>query len=342
MTNKKPPFQITNTMIGDIAEIAELVGRLTAANRFSASPTLRRANRIRTIHGSLAIEQNTLSLEQVTAVVNGKHVLAPPKDIAEVKNAYEIYERLDELDPYSTDSLLTAHGVMTRGLVEEAGMFRTRPVGVVYQAGHVLHFGTLPQYVPDLVMELLDWVKNSEVHMLIRSCVFHYEFELIHPFADGNGRVGRLWHTLLLSKWNPAFAWLPVESIIHDRQQEYYTAINASNDAGESTEFIEFMLSAIKASLMDAACMSDEMSDAAMEKAELRRRQIEAFLKTHAFIRNADVRGMCGVSAATANRILTGLAAEGALIRCHEGQHWAYRPCPKGFSKNISAGQGPI
>lgn len=329
MTNKKPPFQITNTMIGDIAEIAELVGRLTATNRFSASPTLRRANRIRTIHGSLAIEQNTLSLEQVTAVVNGKHVLAPPKDIAEVKNAYEIYERLDELDPYSADSLLTAHGVMTRGLVEEAGMFRTRPVGVVDQAGRVLHFGTLPQDVPDLVMELLDWVKNSEVHMLIRSCVFHYEFELIHPFADGNGRVGRLWHTLLLSKWNPAFAWLPVESIIHDRQQEYYAAINASNDAGESTEFIEFMLSVIKASLMDAACVSDEMIDAAMEKAEFRRRQIEAFLKTHAFIRNADVRGMCGVSAATANRILTGLAAEGVLIRCHEGQHWAYRPCPR-------------
>ena len=122
------------------------------------------------------------------------------------------------------------------------------------------------QYVPDLVMELLDWVKNSDVHMLIRSCVFHYELELIHPFADGNGRVGRLWHTLLLSKWNPAFAWLPVESIIHDRQQEYYAAINASNDAGESTVFIEFMLPAIKASLMDAIHTSDEMSDGKMDK----------------------------------------------------------------------------
>lgn len=325
MKNKKPPFEITNTIIDSVAEIAELVGRLTSTNQLSSNPTLRRSNRIRTIHGSLAIEQNTLSLEQVTAVLNGKHVLAPPKDIAEVKNAYEIYERLDELDPYSVDDLLTAHGIMTRELVDESGMFRTRPVGVVDQEGRVLHFGTLPQYVPDLVMELLDWVKNSDVHMLIRSCVFHYELELIHPFADGNGRVGRLWHTLLLSKWNPAFAWLPVESIIHDRQEEYYAAINASNDAGESTVFIEFMLSAIKASLIDAINASDEVSDGATDKATMRWKQIEKFLETHPYIMNADVRALCGVSAATANRILAGLAAEGKLVKYREGGHWAYK-----------------
>ena len=325
MRNKKPPFEITNTMIHEIAEITELVGKLTSTNQLSANPTLRRTNRIRTIHGSLAIEQNTLSLEQVTAVLNGKQVLAPPKDIAEVKNAYEIYERLEELDPYSVDDLLTAHGIMTRGLVDESGVFRSKPVGVVDQEGHVLHFGTLPQYVPDLVMELLDWVKNSDVHMLIRSCVFHYEFELIHPFADGNGRVGRLWHTLLLSKWNPAFAWLPVESMIHARQPEYYAAINASNDAGESTEFIEFMLSAIKASLIDAIYTSDEMSDGAMDKAAMRWRQIEKFLETHEFIMNADVRILCNVSAATANRILVGLAVEGKLFKCRENGHWVYK-----------------
>ena len=324
MKNKKPPFEITNTIIDSVAEIAELVGRLTSTNQLSSNPTLRRSNRIRTIHGSLAIEQNTLSLEQVTAVLNGKHVLAPPKDIAEVKNAYEIYERLDELDPYSVDDLLTAHGIMTRELVDESGMFRTRPVGVVNQEGRVLHFGTLPQYVPDLVMELLDWVKNSDVHMLIRSCVFHYEFELIHPFADGNGRVGRLWHTLLLSKWNPAFAWLPVESIIHDRQQEYYAAINASNDAGESTVFIEFMLSAIKASLIDAINTSDVMSDGPMDKAAMRWMQIEKFLEAHPYIMNADVRALCGVSPATANRILAGLVKKRRLVKCRQGGHWAY------------------
>lgn len=325
MRNKKPPFEITNTMIHEIAEIAELVGKLTSTNQLSANPTLRRTNRIRTIHGSLAIEQNTLSLEQVTAVLNGKQVLTPPKDIAEVKNAYEIYERLEELDPYSVDDLLTAHGIMTRGLVDESGVFRSKPVGVVDQEEHVLHFGTLPQYVPNLVMELLDWVKNSDVHMLIRSCVFHYEFELIHPFANGNGRVGRLWHTLLLSKWNPAFAWLPVESIIHDRQQEYYEAINASNNAGESTVFIEFMLSAIKASLMDAINTSDEMSDGAMDKATVRWRQIEKFLETHEFIMNADVRALCGVSAATANRVLAGLTAERKLVKYSRNGHWAYK-----------------
>lgn len=325
MKNKKPPFEITNAIIGYVAEIAELTGKLSSTNKFSANPMLRRTNRIRTIHGSLAIEQNTLTLEQVTAVLNGKQVLAPPKDIAEVKNAYEIYERLEELDPYSVDDLLTAHSIMTRGLVDESGVFRSKPVGVVDQEGHVLHFDTLPQYVPDLIMELLDWTKNNDVHMLIRSCVFHYEFELIHPFADGNGRVGRLWHTLLLSKWNPAFAWLPVESIIHDRQQEYYAAINASNDAGESTVFIEFMLTAIKASLIDAINTSDEMSDGPMDKAAMRWRQIEKFLETHPFIMNADVRTLCGVSAATANRILANLVMNGNLNKCHKNGYWAYK-----------------
>lgn len=325
MKNKQPPFQITNKIIGDVAEISEQIGRLSAHNHLSANPNLRRTNRIRTIYGSLAIEQNTLSLEQVTAVLNGKHVLAPPKDIAEVKNAYEIYEHMDELDPYSVDDLLTAHGIMTRGLVDESGMFRTRPVGVVNQDGQVVHLGTLPQYVPDSVTELLDWTKHSDLHMLIKSCVFHYEFELIHPFADGNGRVGRLWHTLLLSKWNPTFAWLPVESIIHDRQQDYYNAINASNNAGESTAFIEFMLSAIKASLIDATKMSDDMSDEKTDKKTLRLKKIEQFLRTHEYIMNADVRELCGVSAATANRVLAGLTETGVLKKYHINGYWKYK-----------------
>lgn len=321
---KQPPFRITNQMIDDIAAISELTGKLSVYGRLSGDPTLRRTNRIRTIHGSLAIEQNSLSLEQVTAVLNGKRVLAPPKDIAEVKNAYEIYERLNELDPYSVDDLLMAHGVMTRGLVEEAGMFRTRPVGVVDEEGRVLHFGTLPQYVPELVMELLDWTRQSELHMLIRGCVFHYELELIHPFSDGNGRIGRLWHTLLLSKWKPVFAWLPVESIIHDRQQEYYAAINASNSAGESTAFIEFMLAAIKAALIDAIKTSDEMSAEKPDRAALRWQKIERFLRTHEYVMNADVRALCGVSSATANRLLSGLVASGKLVKSRKHGHWVY------------------
>lgn len=325
MRNKKPPFIITNAMIHEVAEIAELVGKLTSTSLLSSSPQLRRSNRIRTIHGSLAIEQNTLTLEQVTAVLNGKHILAPPKDIAEVKNAYEIYEYMDKLDPYSVDHLLDAHAVMMCGLIDEAGIFRSRPAGVVDQQGHVLHVGTLPQYVPDLVMELLDWVKSSDIHMLIRSCVFHYELELIHPFADGNGRIGRLWHTLLLSKWNSVFAWLPIESIIKERQRDYYKAINSSNVDGESTAFITFMLSAIKASLIDAISMSDEMSDGVMDKTTLRWVQIESFLKKHEHIMNSDVRVLCGVSSATANRILAGFTAEGRLLKSREAGHWVYK-----------------
>lgn len=325
MRNKKPPFEITNTMIDRVAEIAELVGKVTALNPTATNPTLRRTNRIRTIHGSLAIEQNTLSLEQVTAVLNGKRVLAPPKDIAEVKNAYEIYERMEELDPYSVEDLLSAHAVLTRDLVEESGMFRTRPVGVVDGEGRILHFGTLPQYVPDLVMELLDWTERSDIHMLIRSCVFHYEFELIHPFADGNGRLGRLWHTLLLSKWNPAFAWLPVESMIYANQENYYAAINASNNVAESTIFIEFMLDTIKASLMDTLGASDGMSGEKVDKVTLRWKKIEGFLQIHEYIMNADVRRLCEVSSATANRILAGLVSDGTLVRCHIGGHWGYR-----------------
>lgn len=219
---KNPPFELTNQIVSDVAEIAELVGRLTSTDRLSADPSLRRSNRIKTVYGSLAIEQNTLTLDQVTAVLNGKRVLAPPKDITEVRNAFEIYERLEELNPYSIDDLLTAHGVMMRGLEQEAGEFRSRPVGVVNQAREIVHFGTLPQYVPEAVENLLNWVQGSELPMLVSSCVFHYEFELIHPFADGNGRTGRLWHTLLLSKWNPIFAWLPVESIVHDHQEAYF------------------------------------------------------------------------------------------------------------------------
>lgn len=248
----KPPFKITDEIIDYVSEITELSDELASNNKLSSNPTLRRTNRIKTIQGSLAIEQNSLNIKQVTAVIDGKHVLAPPKDIAEVKNAFEIYERLDELDPYSIDDLLTAHGVLTRNLVDESGVFRSGQVGVVDGDGNIIHFGTLPQYVPSLVEDLLNWAKYNDVHPLISSCVFHYEFELIHPFADGNGRLGRLWHTLLLSKWNPLFAWLPIESIIHNNQTDYYNAINSSNDEGESTSFIEFMLSVIKEALVEA------------------------------------------------------------------------------------------
>ncbi len=320
MFNKKPPFEITPFILDKISEISELVGQINALSGLSASPMLRRTNRIRSVYSSLAIEQNSLSLEQVTAILNGKRVLAPPKDIAEVKNAYEIYEMLDSLDPYSVEHLLEAHGVLTRGLIEQSGCFRSGSVGVVDQEGNILHFGSLHSYVPDLTMELLSWIRDSKHHMLLKSCVFHYELELIHPFADGNGRIGRLWHTLLLSKWKPIFAWLPVESIIHDRQGEYYAAINRSNCEGHSTAFIEFMLSAIHEALLEAG----QTGVSEQDKAEFRWHKMENFIQKYGLITNGDVCRMFQVSPATATRILAKLTAEEKLEKTRRGKTWAY------------------
>ena len=321
LTNKQPPFEINERIMADVIEIAELVGRVSVTDKISMNPTLRRTNRIQTIYSSLAIEQNTLDIEQVTAVLSGKRVIAPPKDIAEVQNAYEIYDNMDKLNPYSIDDLLKAHSVMERGLLNEAGEFRSRPVGVADSEGNILHFGTLPQYVPKLVQELLEWTEKSEIHLLIKSCVFHYEFELIHPFADGNGRMGRLWHTLLLSKWNPIFAWLPIESIIHDNQSEYYNAINVSNNNGNSTVFIEFMLSVIKQALQES--INDKPKNIS-SKSDLRWNKINYYLETHEYILNSDVQKLLGVSSATATRILVGFMKDGKLKRIRIKSCWGY------------------
>lgn len=323
MKNAKPPFSITEQMLSDVIEIGELVGKASIRSKISTNPTLRRTNRIRTIYSSLAIEQNSMDIEQITAVLSGKHVIAPPKDIAEVKNAYEIYECMDTLDPYSTEDLLKAHSIMVRGIETEAGEFRSRPVGVVDSTGKILHFGTLPQYVPQLITELLDWTKTSDIHILITSCVFHYEFELIHPFSDGNGRMGRLWHTLLLSKWNPLFAWLPVESIIHDRQDEYYKAINLSNSNGESTLFIEFMLSAIKEALQESIGVIKKQIT--KSKTNSRIDTICNYLDSHEYIQNNDVQILLDVSSATATRILRDMTKSGIITKIKIGSHWAYK-----------------
>lgn len=250
-------YSINNNIINLVSDISNLLGIASVTSQMNKNPTLRRKNRIRTIYGSLSIEQNTLTLEQVTAVIDGKHILAPIKDIEEVKNAYEIYSFLDSLNPFNIEDLLKSHKIMMKGLVNDCGEFRQKPVGVIDSAtGEIIHIGTLPQYVPESVAKLLKWVDESDIHPLIKGCLFHYEFELIHPFSDGNGRIGRLWHTLIMSKWNPIFAYLPVESIIHEKQQEYYNAINNSNNSGDATEFVEFMLNSIKLALSEAVDFS--------------------------------------------------------------------------------------
>ena len=250
----KPPFDITEEILNLAAEVSVSVGRLVGLSGATLkNPTLRKKNRIRTVQGSLAIEQNTLTLEQVTAVLNGKTVLAPPKDIAEVKNAYEIYENMHRLHSDREEDLLAAHKIMLRGLAADAGEYRSIPVGVVNRQNQIIHFGTLPAYVPEAMENLLRWLRTTAVHPLIKGSVFHYEFELIHPFSDGNGRMGRLWHSLILAEWNPVFAWLPVESMVYKNQEEYYKVLNVCNAAGNSTAFITFMLRQILAALDEAA-----------------------------------------------------------------------------------------
>ena len=242
--NYQPPFTMTEEITNLIVEIGEYVGRITTYDAMRPNPILRRENRIKTIYSSLAIEQNTLTLEQVTDVINGKRILGPPQDIREVKNAYEAYERVAALDPYSVKNLLLAHKIMMEGLVKEAGSFRSGNVGV-YAGTELIHAGTPAKYVPDLMSQLFTWLKQSKYHPLVKSCIFHYEFEFIHPFADGNGRTGRLWQSLILQKWKDIFAWIPVETLVYENQNEYYKVLQQADCDGNSTKFVEFMLGMI-------------------------------------------------------------------------------------------------
>ena len=246
-----PPYEITDEMLELVSEIMENLGKLSGVNELEKLPRLRRVSRIKSIHSSLAIENNTLSIEQVTDVINGKRVLAPQKDIKEVHNAFNAYEKLSEINPYSIDDLLKIHGIMTNGLVKEAGRLRSGQVGVYNQDGKVVHLAPPADFVPQQLGQLFDWVKNSNANMLIKSSVFHYEFEFIHPFNDGNGRTGRLWQTALLASWKPIFAWIPIESIIKDNQEDYYNAITLSTSQGKSNIFIEFMLDVINKAIKD-------------------------------------------------------------------------------------------
>ncbi len=248
-----PPYDITEEMLGLTSEIMELVGGLNNVNDLDKLPRLRKVSRIKSIHSSLAIENNTLTIQQVTDVINGKRVLAPEDDIMAVKNAFETYKRLDELDAFSIEDLKLSHKIMMQGLVGQSGQFRTTAVGVFNEKGETIHVA--PQYsmVNDLMEQLFDWVSTSKAHMLIRSSVFHYEFEFIHPFQDGNGRIGRLWQTALLATWKPIFRWIPIESIIKDNQEKYYKAIAESTSEGKSNRFILYMLDVIKKALVDIA-----------------------------------------------------------------------------------------
>ncbi len=311
-----PPFTVTDEMTSLVVEIAETLGRMSVNDKDIPTPTLRKENRIKTIHSSLAIENNSLSLEQITAIIEGKRVLGPPNEILEVMNANEAYNILFELNPYKEEDLLKAHRLMMTDLVKENGIYRSDGVGV-FDGQKCIHMAPPAIRIPYLMKELLSWVKKTKVHPLISSCVFHYEFEFIHPFADGNGRMGRMWQTLLLMQWKPIFAWIPVETIVKKHQQEYYSSIAQSDKAGNSTIFITFMLKCILDSLQEI----EESNQKSNQKSN--RKLLDAVSK-NPNITIRELQDFLGMSESGVKKIIRKYREAGMLVRVGgaKGGHW--------------------
>lgn len=263
----KPSFTLSEQAADTLAHIIEKVTRLEYGTGFKKDLKLQRANRLRTIHSSLAIEGNSLSLDEVTAVLGGKLVAGRQEEIKEVKNAYAAYDQIMRFDPYSVSDFLEAHRLMTTELVAEAGAFRRGDVGV-FQGSRAIHLGARPQFVPQLVEELFDWARQSTLHPVLKSAVMHYEIEIIHPFADGNGRMGRLWQTLILAKWNPLFAWIPMETLLFENRPAYYEAIRAASSSNDAGVFIAFSLGALLDSLIEQEKHQEKHQDEHQDNAK--------------------------------------------------------------------------
>ena len=240
----KPPYTITEKAADYLAKIVETVTRLEYGTGFKRDIRLHRENRVRTIHSSLAIEGNSLTLSEVTAVIDGKVITGKQAEIKEVKNAYEAYDKIMTFNPYAIKDFLEAHRLMTQGLVAEAGRFRSGDVGV-FDGAVAVHIGARPQFVPDLVRDLFEWARESELHPVLKSAILHCEIEIIHPFEDGSGRMGRMWQTLLLAKWNAIFTWIPMETLVYENRPQYYETLYESQHKSDSSLFIEFILEAI-------------------------------------------------------------------------------------------------
>lgn len=310
----EPPFKITEAIVNLVAEISAKAERFVIRLEQPDGLRLRRVNQIQSIHSSLAIEGNTLSEDQVTDIIDGKRVLAPAREILEVKNALRTYEMYSSLNALSEKDLLKAHGVMMQGMIPDAGRYRNCNEGV-FKGHKCVHFAPPPSMVPLLMKKLFSWLKTSKAHWLIKSCIFHYEFEFIHPFRDGNGRMGRLWQSLILGKWNPVFAHLPVENLVYANQQEYYNAINASSTAGDCGVFVEFMLNKILDSLKES--QKDELDSLIVEDVHLTARQekILALLKKNNFLTERELAEKFKVTARTIERDLAKLQQNKVLER---------------------------
>lgn len=302
----EPPFELTEEITNLTLEICTLCKKFIDASHLSKDPMLRKANRIKSIHSSLAIEHNSLSEEQVTALINGKAVIGPQNDINEVLNANTVYESMAKFKPYSTDDLLMCHALMMKGSIPDAGHFRARGVGV-YKGSELIHMGSRPELVPSLVDQLFNRMKDSKIHILIKSCIFHYEFVYIHPFSDGNCRTARFWQTLILSKWEPLFSWLPIESLIYKRQEAYYKAISDSDNEGKSTIFITFMLNTIRDALLK------NMQNA--DNSKVAKKRILEVLKKNPRTSARELSLKTGLSSRHVERLLSELKQEGKLKR---------------------------
>lgn len=315
----KPPYTITSEILLKVALISEKIGEVKTAYLLQPPAELRKQNRIKTIQSSLEIEGNTLTVEQITALIDNKRILAPEKDILEVKNAINVYEQIATFKPYSLSSLCKAHGLLMKGLVENPGKLRATGVGIV-KGSHTVHVAPPPEMVRSQIENLLKYVKEDKDLLLIKSSVFHYEFEFIHPFTDGNGRMGRLWQTVLLRQQYPVFDFLPVETLIKHKQQDYYNTLALCDKTGDSTLFIEFMLSIIGEALEELLS-----SYSVQLKSEDRISLFKTIIGNSSFSRKDYMRHFKDISTATASRDLREATLKDRLERVGDGRVTKYR-----------------
>jgi len=315
-----PPFTITNEILNQVSLISEIVGKLEVLSPTAMTPTLRKANKIKTITGTLAIEGNTLSAEKVTAILEGKRVMGSMREIAEVNGAIAVYDKLSTLDHKRLDHLLQTHKLLMQDILTNAGNFRQSNVGIGGDEG-VVHIAPPYGNVSGLMNELFTWLAGTDLHPLIKSSVFHYEFEFIHPFIDGNGRMGRLWQSLILFEWKPIFSAIPIESVIKETQQGYYDALEAAGNNGESTPFIEFMLAAILSACEDelkngSNVPEDVPEDVPKENAiALRLNKIMSLIEQDSKISIDQLARECDVSDKTIKRAIAKLKEQGVVMR---------------------------
>jgi len=319
-----PPFTITPTILDLVGEIGEAVGKLELLAPTAMTPKLRKANRIKTITGTLAIEGNTLGIEKVTAIVEGKRVMGSVREIAEVNGAIKVYDNLDTFDYKKLDDLLAAHRMLMGEILTDAGIFRSSDVGVGGDGG-VVHVAPPYDRVPQLMRDLFEWLGTTDMHPLIKSSVFHYEFEFIHPFIDGNGRIGRLWQSLILYDWKPIFSAIPIESVIKESQRGYYDALEAAGSMGESTPFIEFMLQAILHSCREVLDAENDVPiNVPRNVPKNRLEKILGLMRAESDITIEELAHACGVSDKTIKRDIAKLKEAGRIERIGglKSGHW--------------------